>query len=501
MRRIAGLLFLIIMFGAHAQEGSVSLTERSQASARGVLDRAVNALGGSAALQAIRTVRYHYEGQSWERLQMPNPSPPYEADTQQQTVVLDLANNRLRVDQRATAPGYEIYSSVVLNQGSGTNYNHRTKTASPISAGPLHAVYYRRVPQLLLREALSSADTLRYLGRDEVAGKAQDVITFVTSRTEQISLYVDVATGLISKCELIYLDPLAGETAADFAFGDYARSGRHMLPSVWTDREADETTGRYRARVEIDPQLPDAAFVVPHDGYAVAAATPPLREEVERLADGVVVMRNMAGPNQHSMVVAFTDHVVVFEAPGTSAGADKLIGRIEETMPGKPIRYIVVSHHHGDHIGGLRSFIAEGATVITTPGTRAHVEALARAPQFDRLRAQPRQVEFLIIDKGKHVLRDASRTLELLDIGPNPHAREMLIAYLPEQRLLFQADVFNMPYTPRPLTPAQALTRTFAERVRELGLEVERIVGVHGPTAKVSDFSALTGLELSHRVF
>jgi glyoxylase-like metal-dependent hydrolase (beta-lactamase superfamily II) len=170
-------------------------------------------------------------------------------------------------------------------------------------------------------------------------------------------------------------------------------------------------------------------------------------------------------------------------------------------MPGKPIRYIVISHHHGDHIGGLRSFIAEGATVITTPGNRAHVEALARAPQFDRLQAQPRKVEFLIIDKGKHVLRDSSRTLELFDIGPNPHAREMLIAYLPRQRLLFQADVFNMPYSPRPLTPVQALTRAFAERVRELGLEVERIVGVHGPTAKVSDFSALTGLELSHRVF
>jgi glyoxylase-like metal-dependent hydrolase (beta-lactamase superfamily II) len=466
-----------------------------------VLDRAANALGGSAALQAIRTVRYRYEGQSWERLQLPSPSPPYEANTQQQIVVLDLTNNRLRVDQRATAPGYEINSSVVFDQGSGTNYNHRTRTGSPATAGPFHAVYYRRVPQLLLREALSSADTLRHLGRDEIAGKAQDVITFVTSRAEQISLYVDVATGLISKCELIYLDPLAGQTAAEFTFSDYVRSGRHLLPSVWTDREADELTGRYQARVEIDPQLSDAAFVVPHDGYTMAAATPPFNEEVEQLADGVAVMRNIAGPNQHSTAVAFADHVVVFEAPGTSAGADKLIARIKETMPGKPIRYIVISHHHGDHIGGLRSFIAEGATVITTPGNRAHVEALARAPQFDRLQAQPRKVEFLIIDKGKHVLRDSSRTLELFDIGPNPHAREMLIAYLPRQRLLFQADVFNMPYSPRPLTPVQALTRAFAERVRELGLEVERIVGVHGPTAKVSDFSALTGLELSHRVF
>ncbi len=496
MRRTAGLLLLFVIVAAHAQESPATLTERSQTSARGVLDRAVNALGGSAALQAIRAVRYRYEGQSWERLQMPTPLPPHEANTQQQTVLLDLMNDRLRVDQRATAPGYEVHSSVVLAQGSGTNYNHRTRTASPTSASELHAVYYRRVPQILLREALDSVKTLRYLGREEVVGKSQDVISFVTSRTEQISLYVDVATGLISKCELIYLDPLAGETVAEFAFGDYARSGQHTVPSVWTDSEAGEATGRYKARVEIDPQLSDASFDVPHEGYTVAAATPPLKEEVEQLADGVVVMRNIAGPNQHSMVVAFLDHVVVFEAPGTSEGADKLITRIRQTMPGKPIRYVAVSHHHGDHVGGLRSFIAEGATVITTPGNRAQVEALARAPQFDRLRTQPRKVEFLFIDKSRHVLRDASRTLELHNIGPNPHAHELVIAYLPKERLVLQADVFNMPYTPRPLTPVQATTRAFAERVRALGLDVERIVGVHGPTARVSDFTALTGLEL-----
>jgi glyoxylase-like metal-dependent hydrolase (beta-lactamase superfamily II) len=104
-----------------------------------------------------------------------------------------------------------------------------------------------------------------------------------------------------------------------------------------------------------------------------------------------------------------------------------------------------VTHHHGDHIGGLRSFIAEGATVITTAGTRKVVELLVAAPHADRLAAQPRSPEFLLLEKGRRVLTDGSRTVELIDIGPHPHASEMVIAYLPKERVVFQGDMFIIP--------------------------------------------------------
>ena len=147
------------------------------------------------------------------------------------------------------------------------------------------------------------------------------------------------------------------------------------------------------------------------------------------------MIQNVAGQNQNTLAVEFKDYIVAVEAPGSSAGAEEVIKRIKAAIPGKPIRYVAMTHHHGDHIGGLRSFIAEGATVITTQGNREVVETMAAAPQLDRLAKSPRKPEFLFLQRGKRVLTDGTRTLELIDIGPNPHAREMVVAYLPKERV------------------------------------------------------------------
>jgi glyoxylase-like metal-dependent hydrolase (beta-lactamase superfamily II) len=505
MRAVTPVLLLSMIGSVQAQQtqNPETLTERSQASARAVLDRAIQALGGTASLRSIEAVRYHFEGQTWTRLQMPTPAAPFEADTQEQTVLLDLDNNRMRADQRDINAGVETYGTVVMNAGTTVNYNHRSRAVLPMAAAlgtQQFGAHTRRLPQLLLRQALDNIGTLRHLGREDFAGKPHEVITFVTPQSEQVSVYVDAASNLVSKYELAYVDPLTGDEASEFLFGDYTStsyaSGKQLVPRTWTDRDAGATVASFRVQTEINPALTDTSFEVPHEGYASVEAPGPLEEQVEQLADGVFVLRHIAARNQHSLAVEFKDHILVVEAPGTSAGADKLIARIKTIIPGKPIRYVAITHHHGDHIGGLRSFIAEGATVITTPGNRQLITALAQAPQFDRLREQPRELKLLIIDKGKHVLSDGSRTVELLDIGPNPHARELVVAYLPQQRILFEADVFSKPYTTRPIGPVQPITASFAARVRELDLKVDRIVGVHGLSATSSEFSALTKQKL-----
>ena len=501
MRSLIALLMLAAAVCVQAQDrgNPETLTERSQAKAREVLDRAATALGGAALLDAIHAVRYQHEGQSWERLQMATPLPPFDATTQQHTAVLDLEGNRVRIDMRNSSAGAEINATIVVIAGSGSYYNHRTRSVAPMPGsqiGLYSSAYYRRLPQLLLRQARDNASTLRHLGRDDNAGKPQEVVAFVSARGEQVSLYVDAATDLISKGEVLYVDPLSGDEASEFAFGDYVRTGKHLVPRTLSESEAGEPIGKFSIQAEFDPTMSAASFEVAHEGYVSVEPQQPLKEEVEQLADGVFVMRNIAGSNQHSLAVAFSDYILVVEAPGTSEGADKLIARIEQAIPGKPIRYVAVTHHHGDHVGGLRSFIAAGATVITTPGNREYIEALARAPQFDRLREHPRKPQFQIIGNGKHVFRDSGHEVQLIDVGPNPHAREMLVAYLPRERVLFEADVFIMPYTKRPLHPALAQTVSFAKRVRELGLKVDRIVGVHGRTGTAAEFTELTRLEL-----
>lgn len=493
MLRSVTALLIIAACTAHADTNNPeTLAERSQANARAVLDRAVNAIGGPEALRSIEVVRLQLEGETWERLQTPTPEPPFEAGTNKETFLLDLKNNRLRFEQHADDAGMERHNTIVIKAGTGTRYNHRAHTIVPMTAGQSsqqQVARYYRLPNLLLRQALDRTNTLRSLGQDTFAGKAHDVFTFVMPDSEQVTVYVDATTALVSKYEQIFFDPLTGEEASEVMFGDYTRAGNSQVPQTLLTHQAGDLTMRAQLKVEINPPVTEQSFDVAADGYVRVNAQPDSQDEkIEQLADGVFAIRNVAGQNQHTLAVAFKDYVVIIEAPGSSAGADNVIARVKTAIPGKPIRYVAMTHHHGDHMGGLRSFIAEGATVITTPGNRKVVETMAAAPQRDRLGKNPRQPEFLFIQKGKRVLTDGSRTLELIDIGPLPHAREMVIAYLPKERVVFQADLFIIPLNEAPPGPPQANAVSFAGKMKELRLGVDRIVGVHGRTATIEEF-------------
>jgi glyoxylase-like metal-dependent hydrolase (beta-lactamase superfamily II) len=475
-----------------------TLTEVSQATARATIDRAVQAIGGAAALQALEVVRFRVSGEIWARLQMRTVAPPFEGGTQQESVLMDLRNDRLRIEQLFRIPDRDSHTTFIVTPEAAFAHNHLSRTAASMGVTQSRwrfAPYYRHLPNLLLRQMLENPGTWRHLGRDDSLGKPHNVVSFVTGTGEQVSIYVDESTNLISKSEVIYIDPLTGEEASEILFGDYAPKGEQLLPRTLTHRDAGDTVARYRLEVELSPRVSADSFAGPQ-GFIALQPNPPATEQVERLGQGVFLMKNVAGPDQHSLAVEFDNYILVVEAPGSSEGGDRLIARIKEAIPSKPIRYIAITHHHGDHVGGLRSFIAEGATVITTPANREYVEALARAPIFDRLHEQPREPKLRIISNGKLVLRTGSQSVELYDIGPNPHAREMVVAYLPPERLLFVADVFIAPYVERPLGPAQAQTRAFAKRIGELGLNVERITGVHGRVATAEEFTDWTELRL-----
>jgi glyoxylase-like metal-dependent hydrolase (beta-lactamase superfamily II) len=494
MRRRATALLIIAACAAHADtQRPETLAERSQASARATLDRAVDSLGGAEALRSIEVVRLHLEGETRVRLQVPTPEPPFEAGTNKETLLLDLKNNRFRFEQHEVDTGFERNSTIVIKGGAGTRYNHRARTITPISAGQAHQqpiLRSYRLPHLLLGHALERTNTLRSLGQDTFDGKPHEVFTFVMPDGEQVAVYVDTATGVVSKYELIVADPLTGEHASEIMFGDYTRAGAALMPRTLRTREAGDVTLLARLTVEINPPVTDQSFDVAAEGYARVNAPPDILEEkIEQLADGVFVIRNVAAQNMNTLAVAFKDYVLAVEAPGSSAGADAVIARIKTLIPGKPIRYVAVTHHHGDHIGGLRSYIAEGSTVITTPGNRKIVERLAAAPQRDRLAKHPRQLEFLFLQKGKRVLTDGSRTVELIDIGPHPHTREMVIAYLPKERLVFQGDLFIVPNNDAPPGPPQLTGIRFAEKLKALRLNVDRIAGVHGRTATIEEFN------------
>ncbi len=498
--RTTTLILTLLAAVALAAQNPETLTEQSQARARAVLDAAVDAIGGAAALQSIESVRIELEGSIWPRLQMPTAQAPFDAGTFRETIVFDLKKNRVLQDQTTTGAGFEGRTTTVLQNGEGTTYDLRARTATPIPAaqttGQQFIQYHRRLPNLLLRAALERPNTLRHLGTDTLDGRPHDVITFVMADTQQVALYVDAKSRLVSKYELIFTDPITGEDAAEILFGDYAAVGTLKAPQSWTWRVAGDIQARYRVKAEFNPKITDTTFAFADAGFK--KVTPPptnLDASVEKLADGVYVIHNVAGQNQNSLAIELADHIFVVEAPGTTAGAESVIQRIRETIPNKPIRYLAMTHHHGDHIGGLRAFIAEGATIVTTPGNRSVVEMMAAAKQNDRLTKQPRKPELALIENGRRTFTDGTRTIELIDVGPNPHAREMVIAYLPKERIVFQGDLFFLPNNDAPLGPPQPTTLSFAAKLKELGLAVDRIASVHGRTTSLEDLNAAVGNE------
>ncbi|HET6564556.1 MAG TPA: hypothetical protein VFG52_04010, partial [Xanthomonadales bacterium] len=107
------------------------------------------------------------------------------------------------------------------------------------------------------------------------------------------------------------------------------------------------------------------------------------------------------------------------------------------------------------------------ATIIAL---QAHEEIVRTASKSD-------EAKFEWV-KGSMVLKGDSRSIEFHDIGPTAHSEHLLVAWLPKEKILFEADHFPQPRN-GPLPPAVQPTRDLAAAISKLGLDYQRIVGAH----------------------
>jgi glyoxylase-like metal-dependent hydrolase (beta-lactamase superfamily II) len=205
----------------------------------------------------------------------------------------------------------------------------------------------------------------------------------------------------------------------------------------------------------------------------------------EKLAEGVYKITG----GYTALAVEFSDHVVIVEAGQSDARAQAILTQARQAIPNKPVRYVVNTHHHFDHASGLPYMVAEGLTIVTHELNRPLLERAMSAPRTlgtdalaKKAGAKPR---FDTVTGDRKVMRDATRTLELHVIQGLPHVDGMLVAYLPNERLLLQADLFAVPNpnAPPPAsgTPPNPSTVAFADNLRRLNLNVDQIISVHAP--------------------
>jgi glyoxylase-like metal-dependent hydrolase (beta-lactamase superfamily II) len=148
-------------------------------------------------------------------------------------------------------------------------------------------------------------------------------------------------------------------------------------------------------------------------------------------------------------------------------------------IPNKRIRYVVNTHPHFDHAGGLPPFVAEGITILTDDNNKYFLEQALGSPRTlvgDGLAKAHRKpkVEGVV---EKMVLRDETRVIELHHIEKLEHSDGMIVAYLPKERILFTAD-FNVPRPGQPVSPSIA---TLVQNLERLQLDFDRHVMVHAP--------------------
>jgi glyoxylase-like metal-dependent hydrolase (beta-lactamase superfamily II) len=318
-------------------------------------------------------------------------------------------------------------------------------------------------------------------------GKSGSRIVFTEPGRFMATAFVN-AQGLVERVESRTTDPVLGETDVVTTYSDYADHGGVKFPgrirqSAGGHPVLDLTVREVRANAPADIQVPDAVRNFTE------------RVTADKVADGIWFI---AGGSHNSVLIEMKDHLVLVEAPLNDGRMVPVLAEVKKLVPNKPIRYVVNSHGHFDHAGGLRTVVAEGATVVVQAQSKPYFERAFTTPNKlapDRLTQSGKKPSFLTV-ANKHTLSDGTRRIDLYHVADSHHSDTFLIAYLPKERLLIEADSYtpSPPNTPPPATP-NANHTNLIENLDRLKLDVDRILPLHGRIVPVGELYTTAGVK------
>lgn len=464
---IAGLICAFYLVNwAHAQ----NLTQTNRDKTNKIIEQAVAAYGGDR-LEEIKSIVRYNKDTNYATGQSLKAEPPWDQNSSEGFAAVDFENGRFANRASGEGGGFEFDNGTIIDGEASVQMNFRAGTVAPLSAPDFDTTsgpFIRVTPALLVKQLQEHSRTAHYLGETELEGRTQNVVGFSMRVGPAISLYIDKETNLLSKSERV----LPGFGLVEYRFADFENiEGVPFNKKFFLYLNGDLNLDRTVTKTKINTALDK--YMKPDKRLTQIAAVEPVPLSRQKIGEGVYLI---GGNGTYAMFVEMEDHVV---AVGGTAGIPDRIDLLKEVTD-KPVKYGVLTHHHFDHVLGTQAYAEAGATILVHP---AHLTVAK-----DSLQDQPNAAFESV--KKKRVLKDKTQRVEIFDIGPTAHTEHLLVAWLPDQGILFEADHFALPAS-GPVPPAVSSTKSFAKALKKRGLKPTKIASAHSPrVATMEDLQA-----------
>jgi glyoxylase-like metal-dependent hydrolase (beta-lactamase superfamily II) len=460
-------VFALVLLGA-----MVAGFEAAAQDAAAVIDAAAKAMGTSS----LQSIQYSGSGAVFMLGQNLRPEAPwprftvtkYNAGVRYDTPAFREELVRIDTDKPPRGGGAGGYSAQTGQGGMRPIIGEQTQVRQGTPATDNGFLQVWLTPHGFLKAAAANKATLGTAGgRRTLTFQGRGKFMVTGTLNDQ---------NLVEKIETRVDNTMLGDMLVEALYTGYRDYNGVKFPSRIVERQGGHPT----LDINVSSVQPNGAATLavqanPPAGEGGAAATS------ERLGDGIWVIT--AGLN--SLLVEFADHLVVVEALGNDGRSHAVMAEAKRLVPNKPIRYLVNTHAHFDHSGGVRAFAAEGVTIVTHEVNKPFMEQVLALPHRINPDSLAKSNRKAVVEGvgARRVMTDGRQTLELHHIRGNNHHDGLLMAYVPSLRLLVQADAFH----PRPgakwqyPSPPQ-FTVNLYENVRRLELNVDRVLHIHGGT-------------------
>jgi glyoxylase-like metal-dependent hydrolase (beta-lactamase superfamily II) len=475
MRRLAALLAVIPMLfplTATAHDGRAALEGAAKAMGAGGL-KSIQYTGGGSSFSIGQS---QAPGMPWPKFNVTG----FTRTVNYETASLREEATRSRAVMPPTGGGTPVMGEArqIFVVGGDLAWNVVGETAAPAPVALVERQFQLwSTPHGFIKAAIANNAT--------VTGRT---IAFTVPGRFSMKGTLD-GRNLLEKVEGVYTNAVLGDMPVEVTYSEYKDFGGVQFPM----RIRQSAGGFPSVDLALTDVKPNAAADIPVPDSIRQATMPYSRIVTEQPAPGVWYV---AGGSHHSVVIEMTDHVIVVEGPLNDERATALLAEARKLVPGKPIRYVVNSHHHFDHSGGLRAFAAEGITVITHESSRAFFEKALSAPaaMTPDLQARTRKTPSVEGVRDRRTLTDGARTVEIYHMANSTHCDGLLMVHLPKERFLIQADAYTPapPNAPAP-TMVNPLSVNLDDNIKRLGLSVDQLLPLHGRIVPLAELTKAIG--------